>query len=317
MSHIFDALQRAEADRSGVELDAFDLPTELLQITESAGRSKAMPAEPAHPGIAAELVAAADEAAREQVSTELGAGLPFQSLPVSLSARNKLVSITEKDGLAAEKFRFLAVRLRHLQQQRSLRRLLITSSMPEEGKSTVTANLACTLANKRSQKILLIEGDLRRPTMANTFGLGPVRGMSEYLQGGPKTTLPIYRLEAVGIWILPAGAVPENPLELIQSGRLSVLMNQLNASFDWIVIDSPPLLPLADTSVLARLSDGILLVARQGTTGKEQLQRAAEAVEKSKLLGTVVNSSTSSLHSDYYQHYGYSASGKKTSSGRK
>lgn len=317
MSHIFDALQRAEADRSGVELDAFDLPTELLQITESQSRNIAVRPEPADPGIAAELVAAVDEATREQISVDSAASLPFQSLPVSLPPYNKLVSVTEKDGLAAEKFRFLAVRLRHLQQQRSLRRLLITSSMPEEGKSTVAANLACTLANKKSQKILLVEGDLRRPTMASTFGLGSVRGMSEYLQSPANAALPIYRLEAVGIWIIPAGAVPENPLELIQSGRLSVLMNQLNSSFDWIVTDSPPILPLADTSVLARLSDAILLVARQGTTGKEQLKRAAEAVEKSKLLGTVVNSSTSSLHSDYYQRYGYSASAKRATSGRK
>jgi Mrp family chromosome partitioning ATPase len=110
-------------------------------------------------------------------------------------------------------------------------------------------------------------------------------------------------LEGLGLWILPAGAAPQNPLELMQSGKLSLLVEQLEAWFDWIVIDSPPVLPLADTSLWSRLADGVLLVTRKGTTEKRQLKRGLEAIEKSKLLGALINSSESAAHSDYYERY--------------
>jgi capsular exopolysaccharide synthesis family protein len=315
MSHIFDALQRAEAERSGVELDAFDVPTELLQIAESAVKAQGAASAPAPAKINAEistldvknLVAelAAPATAAPATAAPATALPQSESLPVSLLPYSKLVSVVEKDGLAAEKFRFLAVRLRHLQQRRPLQKLLITSTIPEEGKSMVAANLACTLASRRQQKTLLLEGDLRRPTLQRQFGLGRIPGLSEYLRGVVTATIPVYRLEALGIWVMPAGTAPENPLELMQCGRLSPLMERLAGWFDWIVIDSPPILPLADTSVWTRLADGILLVTRQGRTDKQQLKRGLEAIERSKLLGAVLNSSSSAAHNDYYQRYGH------------
>jgi capsular exopolysaccharide synthesis family protein len=313
MSHIFDALQRAENERSGVELDAFDMPAELLQIAESAVRAQATaPAAVAQvdePQIRlSETLDPVENVAPAQLRWER-----FESLPVSLAPYNKLVSVNEKDGLAAEKFRFLAVRLRHLQQRRPLKQLLVTSTIPEEGKSTVAANLACTLAARKQQKTLLIEGDLRRPAMQRLFGLGRVPGLSQYLQGTLDANIPVYRLEALGIWMMPAGKAPVNPLELMQCGKLSPLMERLSTWFDWIVIDSPPILPLADTSVWTRLADGILLVTRQGTTDKQQLKRGLEAIEPSKLLGALVNSSANVAHSDYYQHYGPGTAPKESS----
>jgi capsular exopolysaccharide synthesis family protein len=307
MSHIFDALQRAETERSGVELDTFDLPTELLQITESTSKRQAAAVEAN--GRVTEVQTAASEAAEvdDSAIAPPTSRPEFESLPVSLLPYNKLVSVTQKEGLAAEKFRFLAVRLRHLQQRRTLKQLLITSTMPEEGKSTVAANLACTLATRKQQKILLLEGDLRRPTLYRQFGLNRVTGLSEYLQGVVHATLPIYRLDALGIWFLPAGKMPPDPLELMQGGKLSPLMDKLKTWFDWIVIDSPPVLPLADTSVWTRMADGIVLVTRQGVTDREQLKRGLEAVDSSKLLGALVNSSTNAAQNDYYQRYGPSA----------
>jgi capsular exopolysaccharide synthesis family protein len=222
---------------------------------------------------------------------------------VSILPHSRLVSVGEEQSLGAEKFRFLAVRLRQLRQSRPLKRVLITSTIPQEGKSTVAANLACTLARRKPHRTLLLEGDLRRPTVAQKFGLGPVPGLSEWLRGETQSR-NIYRLEALGLWVLPAGSAPENPLELMQSGKLSPLMEELTACFDWIVIDSPPVLPLADTSIWARLADGILLVTRKNITEKTQLQRGLDALERSKLLGALVNGSTDAAHSDYNQRYG-------------
>ena len=199
------------------------------------------------------------------------------------------------------------MRLRQLRQTRPLKKILITSTIPQEGKSTVAANLACTLARRKPHKTLLLEGDLRRPTIATRFGLGRLPGLSEWFRG-EGTAMNIYRLESLGLWVMPAGNAAENPLELMQSGKLSPLMEHLTAWFDWIVIDSPPVLPLGDTSIWARLADGILLVTRPGVTEKQQLQRGLEALEKTKLLGALVNDSTNAAHSDYYQRYGPPAS---------
>src|SRR5581483_9425989 len=158
-----------------------------------------------------------------------------------------IVSVTEKEGLPTEKFRFLKVRLRQLQQSRTLKKLIITSTLPQEGKSMVAANLACVLARRTHQKTLLLDGDLRRPSVARLFGLGKVLGISDWLQDERSLAASIYHLEDIGLWVLPAGTIPQNPLELMQSGKLSTLMDQLATWFDWIVIDTPPVLPLADT----------------------------------------------------------------------
>jgi capsular exopolysaccharide synthesis family protein len=228
----------------------------------------------------------------------------FPSQSISVPREGRLVSLLENESLGAEKFRFLAVRLRQMRQARHLKKVLITSTIPEEGKSVVSANLAVTLARRKPQRVLLLEGDLRRPVLARDFGLPNLAGLSECLQGEAKLTTNIYRLEGTGLWFLPAGAPPENPLELMQSGRLVELLDQLTAWFDWIIIDSPPILPLADTSVWARIADGILLVAREGTTQKRQLKRGLEALTQPKLLGVVLNGSTNADHSNYYQRYG-------------
>ena len=300
MSHIFDALQRSEGERAGVEPDSFSLTRQLLKIANTDAPTP----EPAQQVEKIDLSLPGEVRPLAESSNPLD---QFESLPVTIAPDGRLVSVTEKDSLAAEKFRFLAVRLRQMQQNRPLKKVLITSTIPEEGKSMIAANLACTLARRQQQKILLVEGDLRRPTVARLLGLNKLPGVTEWLQGPQAAKMNIYRLEALGFWILPAGSAAQNPLELMQSGRLSPMMEQLAAWFDWIVIDSPPVLPLADTSVWARLADGILLVTRQGTTEKQQLRRGIEALEPKKLLGALVNGSGDAARGDYYNRYGVSS----------
>ncbi len=292
MSRIFDALQRAESEGAGAGSPTFSLATDLLQAAEQKMRPSSPMVE--RPG------------APDSIDTAQPALPEFLEhcpvLPVCITQESRLVALGKEESLGAEKFRFLAVRLRQLRQTRPLKKILITSTIPQEGKSTVAANLACTLARRKQHKTLLLEGDLRRPTVTEKFGLGRIPGLCDWLSG--QTESPnICRLESLGLWVLPAGSAPQNPLELMQSGKLPALMDQLQAWFDWIVIDSPPVLPLADASIWSRLSDGILLVTRNGTTEKKQLQRGLEALEKSKLLGALVNSSENAAHSDYYQRY--------------
>src|SRR5437667_6511257 len=292
MSRLFEALQKSEPEFSFEFPLAMQLTDEPLKAAKTESPQK--PAEKFERNQRAKRDSALAPAPAQQ--------LP--SVPVVIKPDIRLVCLTQKDSLAAEKFRFLAVRLRQLQQDRAVKKLLVTSTIAEEGKSMISANLALSLARKKRQRILLVEGDLCRPTLYKSFGLRNLPGVSEWLKSGSSEITNVYHIDEAGLWFLPAGSPPENPMELMQSGRLAELMEQLSVRFDWIVIDSPPVLPLADTSVWSRLADGILLVAREGTTKKRELQRGLDTLDHSKLLGLVLNSSDSTDQSNYYQRYG-------------
>ena len=126
----------------------------------------------------------------------------------------------------------------------------------------------------------------------------------------------VYHLEGPGLWFLPAGGAPKNPLELLQSGKLSEMMDHLTAWFDWIIIDSPPVMPLADTSVWTRLTDGILLVVREGTTEKRQLAKGLEALEPKKVIGALANGCKRTAPNDYYSSRVQSAASKPGGGGK-
>ena len=232
-------------------------------------------------------------------------------MKVTLPVQSRFVCFGQTDTLAAEKFRFLATRLRHLQQKHALKRLVITSSVPGEGKSMVAANLACALATGK-QQVLLLEGDLRRPSLGRQLGLQELPGMSQMLQGiGDREN--IYRLEGSGLSVLLAGDVHNNPLEFMEAGKLAGLMDRVTQRLRLGRDRLPPVLPLADTSIWIRLSDSILMVTRPGVTSKRQLQRGFEAIEQSKLLGTVLNASTEATTNHYYYHYSSRPAGLKAS----
>jgi len=326
MSRIFDALQRSESERSGNHSSQAADANELLRHAERRAVSEweaGAPPEPVKPPVENRAVrngtkpAASNGAGRETpvVFEEPGSQERpeifdhFQTLKISVPSQGRLVSISAKDSPAAEAFRLLAVRLRHLRRDRMLKKLLITSSIPQEGKSTCSANLACCLALRAQQRTLLLEGDVRKPSLSQIFALAPRPGICEWLREERTLSESIYYLEGAGIWFMPAGSSPSNPLELLQSGKVAPLVDQLSALFDWIVIDSPPVLPLADTSVWSRLADGVLLVTRQGVSEKRQLEMAVDAVESQKLIGALLNSSNSAPHTDYY----YSPRGSSSS----
>jgi capsular exopolysaccharide synthesis family protein len=269
MSKIFEALQRSVSERKGSSFtEVSSVATELL--CETVAGSK----------------------------VEQCASLS----PVPL-AGSRAIAIKDPGAIAAEKFRSLSVRLRDLRQRRELKKILITSALPDEGKSVVALNLASTLARIHQTRVLLVEGDMRRPTVRAELGLPAIKGLTEWLRADLRVSEVICRVTPPGFCFLPAGEPLSNPLELMQSGRLAVLLDEVAESFDWIIIDSTPVLPVADTSVWGRLSDGMLMVVREGKTEKRQLQKALEAIDKSKLLGVVLNSASNAEHKSYYTYY--------------
>jgi capsular exopolysaccharide synthesis family protein len=233
----------------------------------------------------------------------------------ALAADARLVCLTDQGGLAAEKFRVLGLKLRNLRERRKLKRVVVTSSIPEEGKSLIAANLALNQSRSKILNTVLIDGDLRRPELARRFGFNrSLPGLSEVLRGERQLSEVVYKLEGSGLRFIPAGVTPENPIEVMQAGRLQPLLEQLETFFDWIIIDTPPVLPLADTPLWMKLADGVLLVAREGVCEKKQLERTVEVIDRSTMLGVVVNSCNSNEQKYYYSRNGPAANGAESSS---
>lgn len=337
MSHIFDALLKSENEHSAGNGAGLASITEVLKQAEQRaaaqlkpapdqhaanGKPSAPPALPVEDAIrvaasASVTVPAAALRPAERVVTPARVAsamlteartIDSQTIDPLLPPAARLVAYTDNGSPGAEAFRLLAVRLRHIRRDRQLKKLLITSTVPQEGKSLTSANLACVLSAGGAQKVLLLEGDIRRPSLTELFQLSDRPGLCDWLRGRSTIENCIYRVAGPEFWILPCGRVQGNPVELIQSARISDLLEDSRTLFDWIIIDSPPVLPLADTSILAKMADGILLVTRRGVTEKKHLERGLEALEKGKLLGTVINSSLKPRH-DYY-YYGARSAGQ-------
>lgn len=292
MSHIFEALQRAEAERSGGNhTKVSDSAAELLE------RALALQTEQLDPAAAPRRREADNCSNLEFLATSL-------VVVPTPGPDARLVCLTDQGSLAAEKFRVLGLRLRNLREKRQLKRIVVTSTIPEEGKTLSAANLALNQARSKVLRTLLIDGDLRRPAVAARFGLSSsMPGLAEFLSGAKQLSDVICKVQGTNLWILPAGEPPENPLELMQSSRTADLFNSLGRLFDWIIIDSPPLFPLADATFWARLSDGVLLVVREGMTEKKPLEKVSEILDRSLMLGIVVNSCSEPNHQNYYQRY--------------
>ena len=242
-----------------------------------------------------------------------GVKLSFSSAKViqpAIASDSRLVCLTDQGGLAAEKFRLLGLKLRHMRERRKLKRIVITGTAPQEGKSLVALNLALNQARSKVLKTLVIDGDLRRPTVAARLGFdNSLPGLSECLRGERSLSEVIYKLHGTSLWLLPGGRAPENPLELMQGGRLPELLDRMGEFFDWIIIDTPPVVPVADTPFWMKLADGVLLVIREGVSEKTTVERALSSFDPTLLLGVVVNSCSRTEHDDYYSRYGQTGLG--------
>jgi len=222
-------------------------------------------------------------------------------LTVAATPERRLVALASERTLGAEKIRLLATRLRQLQGQRAIKKLLITSSVKDEGKTLVSTNVALSLA-RTGQRVLLIDGDCHQANATRTLGAKGLPGLTDWWQSEGGVQGYLMRVNKLSLWFMPAGETVEQPLEILQSARLSDELNRTASWFDWVIIDSPPSAPLADASVLAGISDGILLVAREGKTPKRLLKKVLASLDEKKLLGIVLNDCTDP-DQHYYTHY--------------
>jgi protein-tyrosine kinase len=203
-----------------------------------------------------------------------------------------------------EQFRTLRSRLYKIREGQPLHTLLISSAIPAEGKTVVATNLAHAMVRQRGCRVLLVDADLRSPRIHTLLGAPATPGLAEYLQGGANEFEVIQRGHEEGLCFTPAGNHVTHPSELISSSRMKQFIERVKPAFDWVIVDSPPALPVADASVLGGICDGVLLVVRANATPSGAVQKACRELRDTNIIGVVLNSAEQSAEYNAYYTYG-------------
>ena len=243
----------------------------------------------------------------EDVSQAVGAPVMGSIAYDSNAPKKPLVTSLDSHAPRVEAFRVLRTNMQFVDVDKDSKVFVVTSSVPEEGKTTTSENLAITLA-QAGQRVALVDGDLRRPKIADTLRLESAVGLTTVLVGHLSLDNAIQTSSIENLWVLTSGATPPNPSELLQSHAMTDVLTRLRKTFDVIVIDAPPLLPVTDAALLTSQSDGALIVVRHGKTTKDQLRHAVERLEAvgGRTLGVVLNMVPHRRSADAYGYgYGY------------
>jgi capsular exopolysaccharide synthesis family protein len=288
MSRIYDALQRADLERKSTQ------EAEDARIDEPFAASGAEDMPPVKDDVVVENVALH---------------------PWNLS-KYSLPTLGDR-GESIEQFRGLRTQIYQFRDQAPLKTILVSSGMPAEGKTFVAANLAMSLARNKNNSVLLIDADLRYPALHTILGAPNTIGLTEYLAGTTEVNRILQRnqnsrIDEAGmtrsipnLTFISAGAGGDHSSELVANHRIEELTAVLSPHFDWILIDSPPVLAFADAIDLARAADAVLLVARGATTPFDVAQRAQAAFNNSRILGFVLNAvKDAPRNNSYYYYYG-------------
>jgi capsular exopolysaccharide synthesis family protein len=244
----------------------------------------------------------------EGAAGNLGMATALREFPVEeahLSPESRLVYYSDPRSPAADRYRLLRMRLKENWRAGKLKKLLVTGALAHDGKSTVVLNLATALAERGKRTVLVVEADLHHASVAENLELRPWAGLTECLADDAVPPLSaVHRIEPLGWYLLPAGEPRKNPTELLQTPAFGHIMQQLAPHFDWILIDSPPVIPLTDSLSLQQHADASLLVVRAGQTPREAVEQTVELLGKKNIIGIVLNGVEARNHL-YYQYNEY------------
>jgi protein-tyrosine kinase len=303
MSRIHEALKKAEQERA----------------TAQGGVASGFPASEASEIVQEAQVPAAPAALRPQPLTPALAS-PFNSdtllsrcaqLEWKADTTTMLFLNGNDSATGTEEFRTLRSRLYHLREKTPLKKLLITSALPKEGKSFTAANLAQVMVRQHGRRALLIDADLRGPRLHRMLGTTSSPGLSEYLQGQNDEFSIMQRGPLENLFFIPSGTAIKDPSELVGNGRLQSLLQRLEPLFDWIILDSPPAVPVSDASVLAKACDGVLMVVRSNVTPSDAARRAVQEFPEKALVGVVLNGASGDTTQYARYYYESCETGKK------
>jgi protein-tyrosine kinase len=269
--------------------------SEDLKMASGAGFGASAPAadeaERPEPNVALRTAAAGTKAAVAAAAE--GGGEVAAPAPARGRIDPSLVSLVDPDGYEADLFRLLRTRILFPQPQAGdpPRTILVTSALAEEGKSFVAANLAINMARNVDQHVLLVDCDLRKPTIHSKFGFNGIKGLSEYLSSSVELSSLLIKSSVDKLTILPSGAPPQNPSELISSAKMAALIQELKTRYHdrYIILDSPPPMMAPETSAIAKSVDGILLVVKYGATSMDLVEELMTHLDREKIIGAVIN----------------------------
>ena len=320
MSRIHEALKKAEQERAAVQASG----AAVLTAPVLAAPLLPNPVAPAAPQPASD---GERYLAPESPITHSAGYLRFDDLRKHCAHpqwhMDPNVNVFINPALTAhgsEQFRTLRSRLYQMRSSQTLRTLLVTSSVPAEGKTFVTNNLAQAIVRQPDRRALIIDADLRCSRLHVPLGAPASPGLTEYLKGEVDEMAIIQHGLEGNLCFIPGGNQVPNPSELLTNGRLRILLDRIAPVFDWIILDSAPLLPVADSSFLADLVDGVLLVVRAGQTPAETAQRACQELQGRNVVGVVLNAvgpdqAAGGYYSAYNYGYGY-GNGEAADSGK-
>lgn len=237
-----------------------------------------------------------------------------QEIPYSPSTEALLIDVTHPDEAPAEEFRTLRTRLNHMQSLQPIHTAVITSPSPAEGKSFAAVNLAMAEAQLAGNFTLLCDFDFRRPIIHNMLKTERSPGITDYLLGKVPLHQAIRRVAGTNLFIMPAGQAVINPLELLNLKEVKQMLDRLPNVFNWVILDSPPLLFAADANLLGTLCHGTILVVRIGSTTIDSITRAMQSLCQNNVLGIVVNGARrGELYSKYTYYHSYYSPKEKVS----
>jgi protein-tyrosine kinase len=294
MSRIHDALKRAEQERAtsmGTHVES------SFEQQQPETQREGMPSlQPSSSGAT-------------MMPTTMGSGMTYESLLARCPQaewnpdhRTMLFFQEDDTRVGAEEFRTLRSRLYQIREKMPLKRLLVTSAMPKEGKSFVASNLAQVMVRQHGRRALVIDADLRNPGMHRHLGAAQSPGLSEYLLGECDEFAAMQRGPMENLFFMPAGRTVASAPELLSNGRLKLLLQRVEPLFDWIILDSSPVIPVSDATLVAGSCDGILMVVRSNVTPSDLARRAREEFPDKLLLGVVLNGTSTDdvARSKYY-----------------
>ena len=299
MSRIHDALRKLEQEKAAGRIKTNDALSDRAPVFAEPHRTDSVPG--------TMTAALGDLPALESRFETMDLGRALQektTRPVWNPDRKMMLLFDRRKVIVGlEEFRTLRSHLDLIGRQQSVRKLLITSPLPSEGKTFIAANLSQVVVRQPERRALLVDADLRSPNLHRILGAPATPGLADYLMGSADEFSIIQRGPADNFFFIPAGTRVPNPSELIGNGRLKNLMELMEPAFDSIILDSPPALPVADTKLLAEFCDGVLLVVLAGSTLFPLAQKALQQFPEERRLGVVINQAdtNNAYGSGYYK----------------
>src|SRR5882672_1650465 len=289
MSRIHDALKRAEQDRA----------------TSLGGHVEPAFEKPEPQPVSMPEYAQTQTAVMPSIPSAFSYETLLSRCPVAKwnpDERTMLFFQEDENRRGAEEFRTLRSRLYQIREKLPLKRLMVTSALPKEGKSFVAANLAQVIVRQHGRRVLLIDADLRSPGMHRHLGASQTPGLSDYLLGECDELAIMQRGPMENLFFVPAGRQATGAPELLANGRLKLFLQRVEPLFDWIILDTPPVIPVADSTLLANFCEGVLMVVRSNSTPSDLARKAREEFADKLLLGVVLNGIPADQlpHSRYY-----------------